>query len=195
MDKPDLIELFVRPLNQAGIRYLVSGSVAAMFYGEPRITHDIDFLVFLRSSDVQALPGIFPSPEFYVPPPEAIHLEVSRERHGQFNVIHPDSALKADFFIAKHDELDAWGFRNARKYSFEGTDVRLAPPEYVIVRKLEFFKQGGSEKHVRDIRAMLLVSEEIISCAEIDEWAGRRGLEEVWRKVRGESASAPASKV
>jgi len=42
MLEPDLIELFARPLNQAGIRYFVSGSVAAMLYGEPRVTHDID---------------------------------------------------------------------------------------------------------------------------------------------------------
>jgi hypothetical protein len=46
MPEPDLIELFVQPLNQAGIRYLVSGSVASTLYGEPRVTHDIDFVVF-----------------------------------------------------------------------------------------------------------------------------------------------------
>jgi len=39
MPEPDLIELFARPLNDLGIRYLVSGSVAAMLYGEPRVTH------------------------------------------------------------------------------------------------------------------------------------------------------------
>jgi hypothetical protein len=52
MPEPDLIELFVRPLNDLGIRYLVSGSVAAMLYGEPRVTHDIDLVVFPRHNDI-----------------------------------------------------------------------------------------------------------------------------------------------
>lgn len=32
MAEPDLIELFVRPLNELGVRYMVSGSVAAMLF-------------------------------------------------------------------------------------------------------------------------------------------------------------------
>jgi len=34
----------------------------------------------------------------------------------------------------------------------EAGRFRVAAPEYVIVRKLEFFREGGSEKHLRDIR-------------------------------------------
>jgi hypothetical protein len=79
MPEPDLIELFVGPLNQLGIRYLVSGSVAAMLYGEPRVTHDIDLVVFLRPSDIAALPTAFPPPEFYVPPPETIGAETTQK--------------------------------------------------------------------------------------------------------------------
>jgi len=40
--------------------------------------------------------------------------------------------------------------------------ITLAPPEYVIVRKLEYYREGGSEKHLRDIRAMLAVSGELL---------------------------------
>ena len=36
--------------------------------------------------------------------------------------------------------------------------MALAPAEYVIVRKLEYYREGGSEKHLRDIRSMLAVS-------------------------------------
>ncbi len=53
MPEPELFLLFVRPLNRAGIRYVVTGSVAAIFYGEPRLTHDVDFVVFLRHADVE----------------------------------------------------------------------------------------------------------------------------------------------
>ena len=37
MPEPELSLLFVRPLNQIGARYIVSGSVASILYGEPRL--------------------------------------------------------------------------------------------------------------------------------------------------------------
>ena len=44
MPEPDLLELFVARLEEIGVRYLVTGSVAATLYGEPRATHDIDLV-------------------------------------------------------------------------------------------------------------------------------------------------------
>src|SRR5205809_4977854 len=99
MPEPELSLLFIRPLNQIGVRYLISGSVAAILYGEPRLTHDVDFVVYLRTDDVPRLREMFPSPEFYLPPPEAIYAELARER-GHFNAIHADTGFKADFYPA-----------------------------------------------------------------------------------------------
>lgn len=59
----------------------------------------------------------------------------------------------------------------------------LAPPEYVIVRKLEYFREGGSDKHLRDIRGMLNVSGQQINQADLKEWIQLRGVETEWRKV------------
>jgi hypothetical protein len=183
MQERDLIELFVAPLERLEFRYLVSGSVAAMLYGEPRLTHDIDFVIFLRAADLDKLVTAFPSPEFYVPSAETIAAEVARPLKGHFNIIHPESGLKADFYTANRDEFHAWAFRHAKEYAFEKTTIRLAPPEYVIVRKLEYFREGGSDKHLRDIRAMLAVSGELINRADLDEWLSRRGVTEEWKKV------------
>ena len=116
MPETDLIDLFVRPLTQEGIRYFISGSVAAMLYGEPRVTLDIDLVVLLRSTDIARLAVIFPSPAFYVPPVEVLTIEASRERRGHFNIIHAGSGLKADCYTANRDELHAWAFRRARRY-------------------------------------------------------------------------------
>jgi hypothetical protein len=40
----ELLEKIVDVLDQLGIQYLVTGSVAAMAYGEPRLTNDIDIV-------------------------------------------------------------------------------------------------------------------------------------------------------
>ena len=180
MREPDLIELFAQPLNQAGIRYLISGSVAAMLYGEPRVTHDIDFVVFLRADDAPRLASVFLTPQFYVPPAAVILQEVAREQRGHFNLIHTESGLKADLYTAGREELHAWAFRNTREYVIGENTIKLAPPEYVIVRKLEYFREGGSEKHLRDIRAMLVVSGELIDRTALLEWVGRLNLKTEW---------------
>jgi hypothetical protein len=183
MHEPELFLLFVRPLNRAGIRYVVSGSVAAIFYGEPRLTHDVDFVVFLNANDIQKLFEAFPEKDFYLPPKETILAETARSNNGHFNLIHRDTGFKADFYPTGRDELNASAFHGKREVEFEGEKIILAPPEYVIVRKLEYFREGRSEKHLRDIRAMLAVSGEQLDRTTLSEWIQRQGLESEWRQV------------
>ncbi len=59
----------------------------------------------------------------------------------------------------------------------------VAPPEYVIVRKLEFYREGAA-KHLADVRGVLEVSGESIDTASIDEWVERLGLEDQWDELR-----------
>jgi hypothetical protein len=183
MPEPDLFLLFVRPLNRAGIRYLVTGSVAAIFYGEPRLTHDVDLVVFLNEQDLGKLTAGFPTADFYLPPADVIATELRREQRGHFNIIHSDTGFKADFYLTGRDDLNAWAFRSRRHVQFAGETVVLAPPEYVILRKLEYYREGSSEKHLRDIRSMLSISREQIDRRALEEWVERRGLQSEWRQV------------
>jgi len=68
---------------------------------------------------------------------------------------------------------------------FDGETIMLAPPEYVIVRKLEYYREGRAEKHLRDIRAMLAVSGDQLNQTDLSGWIQRRGLESEWRLVSG----------
>lgn len=64
----ELISTFVGPLNVHGIRYVVTGSVAAMAYGEPRLTNDIDLILEIRPADIPSLVKAFPESLYYLPP-------------------------------------------------------------------------------------------------------------------------------
>lgn len=64
---------------------------------------------------------------------------------------------------------------------YRGEPVNVAPPEYVIVGKLEYYREGRSEKHLRDIRAMLAVSAAELNQPELEDWIARRGLGTEWR--------------
>src|SRR5256885_1156421 len=127
MREAELFLLFVRPMNRAAIRYVVTGSVAAIFYGEPRLTHDVDFVVFLNENDIRRLGEIFPSADFYVPPLETVAAEVMRDQRGHFNIVHLETGFKADLYLTGRDEMNAWAFRGKRSVEFEGESVVLAP--------------------------------------------------------------------
>lgn len=73
----------------------------------------------------------------YVPPLETLYVEATRQRHGYFVVIHRDSALRADIYLAGDDPLHAWAFERTRRLTLENLTIRVAPIEYVVVRKLE----------------------------------------------------------
>ena len=181
MHEPELFFLFVRPMNRAGIRYVIGGSVAATFYGEPRLTYDVDFIIFLNAQDIIKIMEIFPASVFYTPPPEAIITEIARKKNGHFNVIHNQTGFKADMYLTGQDEMNAWAFRDKRRIEFENETINVAPPEYVIVRKLEYYREGRAEKHLRDIRAILAVQGKQLNHATLQEWVRQRGLEAEWQ--------------
>jgi len=51
------------------------------------------------------------------------------------------------------------------------------------MRKLEYYREGGSQKHLRDIRSMLAISGEQLDRAALNEWIERLGLQTEWRVV------------
>ena len=183
MPEADLFLLFVRPLNRAQISYVLTGSIAAIFYGEPRLTHDVDFVVLLNQAQIAQLTQVFAAPDFYCPPGDIIELETKRENRGHFNIIHVSSGFKADFYVVGIDSLNQWVLANPRELQFEGERIRLAPPEYVIVRKLEYYREGQSQKHLRDIRSILQLAGEKLDHALLNQWIQRLGLQAEWLEV------------
>lgn len=184
MQDPDLLKLFAVPLERASIEYVITGSIASILYAEPRLTHDIDIVVHLKIQDVKRIPVIFPEKEYYYPPEEIILDEIKRPIRAQFNVIHHDSGFKADFFLFGTDPLHEWAFSNKRRMSIDDEySVWLAPPEYVIIRKMQYFSEGGSDKHLRDIQNMVTIMKDSLDLQFIQMQASRLGLMQTWQRV------------
>ena len=55
MTDPDLVGLFVAPLEALGLQYMITGGVAAVIYGDPRFTRDIDLILELPKPDAKGL--------------------------------------------------------------------------------------------------------------------------------------------
>lgn len=181
MQAPELLNTFIQPLEQAGIPYFITGSIAAIFYGEPRLTHDVDLVVMLGKGQSSSLACLYDKDEFYCPPADVIEIERERKPYGHFNVIHHRSGFKADIYIDADDKLHALAFKKRKRVELgDDLSVWIAPPEYVIIRKLEYFREGGSTKHIEDIRKMLLQIIQSIDNETLQEQLRLRGLKEIW---------------
>ncbi len=189
MPEPELHTVMLAPLQRAGIPHMVTGAVAAIIYGEPRLTNDIDVVLDLRADDAPRLVGAFTAAEYYVPPVEVVREELGRLVDGHFNIIHHESSLRADCYpIGRTDALARWGMERRRTVSVGGEDLTIAPAEYVILNKLKYYAISGSDRHLVDIRAMLRLSGSGLDVAAIEDWVERLGLEEEWRLAGTPSA-------
>ncbi len=181
---PSLIGLFVAPINRAGIEYMVTGGLAAVVYGHPRLTLDIDLVIRFSAHEADNFGALWSSEAFYCPPAATIVEEHGRDAHGHFNVIHRESAMRADVYLAGADELTAWALQHRVARSVEGETVQFAPIEYVIVNKLRYFHMGGSDRHLRDVARMMQISAPDVDRPILDGWIARLGLAAEWTHAR-----------
>jgi hypothetical protein len=186
---PSLVGTFVSRLEKLGIPYVVTGAVASIIYGEPRLTNDLDLIVTMKTEDIERFVQAFPAGLFYCPPREVLKIEIRRPHRGHFNLIHHDTGIKADIYLAGEDELHRWALSEKREVTVEGERVKVAPPEYVIVRKLEYYREGGSEKHLRDIAGMVELSSDQIDFKQLEDFVYRYGLEKEWTKAKAMAGS------
>src|SRR5262245_3033274 len=117
---------------------MVAGSVAAVVYGEPRMTNDMDVVVDLPPESVGPLADIFPASEFYFPPLPAVLEEI--RRRGQFNILHLASGSRVDLILRKATEHGMTEFpRRQLQPMTPALTALFASPEDVIVAKLVFY--------------------------------------------------------
>jgi len=185
MPELNLFRIFVSRLNNLSIPYMITGAVASIIYGEPRLTNDIDLVIDLSPNDVETFADAFPIEDFYCPPPEVIRVEIGRSQRGHFNLIHHETGFKADIYAAGRDELHQWGLNNRKAVDVEGEKFWLAPVEYVILRKLEYYREGESEKHLRDISSILVFSSDEIDFKMLELQINKKALEKEWKAAKG----------
>lgn len=181
MEQSELLQFVVAALERIGLRYFVTGSMATIFFGEPRFTNDIDIVVDLSTEKIAHLCAAFPAPDFYLSE-ETVRRAISRR--GQFNILHPSSGLKVDIMVPADSPFNRSRFaRAARVRPAPDFDATFSSAEDVILKKMESYREGGSEKHLRDIAGVLKISGEQLDRDYIARWAERLETEDIWQEI------------
>lgn len=177
----DVLKEVVAKLNSLQINYFLVGSLASMYYGRPRFTNDIDLVVQIGATQIKDFIKAFDFPDYYCPPFEVIQDEVMRR--GSFNLIHQDSGVKIDIVLNKNSEISKSELSRRHKVEIiPGLETYIATPEDVILKKLEFYREGGSEKHLLDVREILSFTN--VDFSYLEKWATQLNLKQEWLKAQ-----------
>lgn len=184
MEQSDLVKLIIQSLESMNIPYMITGSHASAYYGEPRFTRDIDIVADLKEEQVDDFAKFFPDTEFYC---DKEMIKAKIKQHSQFNIIHASSGIKIDIILTKTTPFSEAEFSRRKKgLLFPDKEASFASPEDLIIKKMDFYKEGGSEKHLRDITGILKISGDIIDTDYISQWADRLALKDIWDAVLGQ---------
>lgn len=177
----EVLKDVVGRLERGGLAYMVTGSIAANFYAVPRMTRDIDIVVELSGQDVDRFINAFQK-DFYLEP-QTVRDAIGRK--GMFNLIHQEAIIKIDFVVRKDSDYRRKEFARRRKASVEGQVFHVVSPEDLILSKLYWAKDTGSEVQLRDVRN-LLKSVKKLDRRYLLRWAKRLGVEVLYRRAKNE---------
>jgi len=168
----DVLNEVLSRLHELGIAYAVTGSYASTYWGEPRSTHGIDFVVMVNAEQAGALAEVT-GPGYYADP------EMARAAPGHtnhFNFVHLETGIKVDFWVVGPEAYDRERFARRLAPEAEQPLLVVLAAEDVILSKLLWIPAGGGERHEGDIRAIMRVRGGSLDVAYMRRWAAELGV-------------------
>lgn len=151
MNEIDIVRDISRRFEQAGIAYMLTGSMAMNYYAVPRMTRDIDVVVAIGPDDVQPVTGLF-QPDYYV---SEQNIAESVAQQSIFNLIHNESVIKVDGIVRKASEYRQVEFERRQKISILDFTTFIVTKEDLIISKLFWAKDSHSELQLGDVKNLL----------------------------------------
>lgn len=165
----DIVRDVSQRFDQAGISFMLTGSMAMNYYAEPRMTRDIDLVVALAPKDVDTVTRSFGT-DYYVSR-DAVSASISSR--SKFNLIHNETVIKVDCIVQKRTDYRIVEFQRRQRISIEDFETWIVSKEDLIISKLEWAKDSHSEKQLTDVRNLLQTD---YDRNYLQDWTGKLGL-------------------
>lgn len=174
----EVLKLVAARLDALHVPYMITGSLAASHYATPRFTRDIDLVVELDRPGADQLAQTLAA-DFYV---DAQALRNAVDGAGMTNVIHLRLLVKVDLIVRKDTPYRREEFRRRRAAVVDGMTIWFVAPEDLVLSKLLWMRDSGSEVQRRDVEA-LVSSVGDLDRAYVTRWASELGVLETWHEV------------
>ncbi len=172
MKQFELLRLLVSLLNEAEIRYMVVGSFASTFYGEPRMTRDIDLVVDPSLESIALVVerlGSLEEGRFYVG-----DAQTAVTNRDMFNVIDNVTGWKVDLIVRKGRAFSQSELDRRVAAQLGGVDVFVSSAEDTVLAKLEWGSKSGSDRQFSDAVAVIRAQE--LDREYMELWATELGI-------------------
>ncbi|MEW6274783.1 MAG: hypothetical protein AB1556_06670 [Bacillota bacterium] len=185
MSQQALLKKVIQVLDQAGIKYMITGSIVSSLQGEPRSTHDIDMVIAIQKSGAKRLVEAFPPPDFYIDEDSIVD---AINRQSMFNLINVNTGDKVDFWILTDEPFDQSRFSRKICEEFMGLKMLVSSPEDTILAKLRWAKlSGGSEKQFTDALRVYEVQYGKLDIGYLEQWVKKLNVESLWKRLVDEA--------
>lgn len=156
----DLLKAVATILQSLKVPYFVTGGFAVSIWGRPRFTADIDLVVALTE---KALPSFITefsqlSTGSYFDKDQVI--SALRER-GEFNFIEPNVGIKVDFWVLGDTPYDKMRLKRRKIARVQGQPVAFTGPEDLILSKLLWWRESGSDRHLADAQSVIVIQKKL----------------------------------
>jgi len=180
MTQEEVVAVVIDAIERSGLRYMLTGSFASNFHGVPRMTQDADVVVDGPESSMLRMVG-FLGGDFYVS--EDAAREACRHR-GMFNAVHLGTGFKVDLVVRKDRSFSEEELRRSVSATLGGRQIRIASPEDTILSKLEWARDGHTERPYLDAAGILEVQGEGLDWSYLDRWADDLRVADLLSRLR-----------
>lgn len=168
-EQAELLKKIASFLREYQIPYMITGAWSVIFWGRPRASHDIDFVIELSKNDIRKAENAFKrlSGEFLI---QAGAIEEAILKKNMFNVLHLPTMLKMDFWLLKEEPFDKSRFSRKKNEMIFGQEMAVASPEDTIIQKLRWYKESKIEKHLVDAAFVYRIQERKLDKKYLERW-------------------------
>jgi len=155
VDAIDIALQVTSTLDTLGVAHTIGGSIASSMAGEPRSTIDVDVVADLKAEHVAGLVAALEQ-DFYL---DQIALRRAVTDLSSTNLIHHETSIKIDLFIAGGTPLDTQQIARRLRVEIGGRILFVHPPEDILLQKLRWYRKGGeiSDRQWRDVLGIVRV--------------------------------------
>lgn len=173
-----LLKKTVTFLDNNKIEYLIIGGIAAGILGEPRMTQDVDLILFIQKENLLTFLKSAKATGFIFNQEMALH---NAKMRGSFRFVF--KGLWLDIIIAS-TEFEQSALKRKIKTRFVGKNLYLPSPEDLILLKII----PGREKDLLDAKGIVARHKDKLDERYLERWASKLSDEaqdmRIWNNLK-----------